>query len=153
MDKVEIGSEDDHDRDANVEEFEGVNYQNQDVLLKYKPGDKPIQGRGSYQDTSDGGVRYVLEIKDPETNEWKLIFDHVDKGDQHHDIKNYRGASAFRSAIRTDGHVEPFDEEHADKLEDIEDEPITKEKTEEQKKILAMLGYGNITFKKINPVS
>ena len=60
-------------------------------LKKYNAGGDPITAKGSYQDTPDGGVRYKLEVQDPGSREWKQIFDHVDHGDEQHDINNYRG--------------------------------------------------------------
>jgi hypothetical protein len=150
IDEVRIGFEDDHDDDPSIKDFKGVKYQNRDILLKYNPIDKLIQGRGSYQDTNDGGVRYVLEFKDPETNEWKKIFDHVDYGDEHHDIVNYRGASAFRSSIIIYGDS-CLDSSEYEEMENLERKPITIEKSDKQKRILRKLGYCNITFKEISP--
>ena len=118
-------------------------------LKKYKAGDKPVRGRGSYQDTPDGGVRYKLEIQDPETREWKLIFDHVDFGDDNHDIKNYRGKSAFRSSIRTDGSTtDDLDEKL---LKPLQNERIDIKKSDKQQEELKKFASGNITFVEIEP--
>jgi hypothetical protein len=154
--KVELGVEDDHDDDSSPKELEGVIYQNTDVIEKYNTGlDNPIIAKGSYQDTKDGGVRYKLEVQDPETKEWKKIFDHVDYGDENHDIKNYRGASAYCSAIRTDGHADGFADGGQDNVKDIlrplHFKPINTQKTEEQTKRLSKLGYGSIKVEEIEP--
>jgi len=147
--KVELGAEDDHNSDMNPKAFEGVSYQNTEVIKKYSPGGKAIRAKGSYQDTKDGGVRYTLEVQDPETKEWKKIFDHVDHGDENHDIKNYRGKSAFRSCIRIDGSTRDFDKDMAEKIKDLQRKSIRTNRSKEQQKILDMLGYGNISFKQI----
>jgi hypothetical protein len=151
---VKLGVEDNHDEDTSPVELKGVKYENEDILSKYEPGGGPIKARGSYQDTKDGGVRYKLEILNPDTKEWKRIFDHVDYGDENHNIKNYRGKSAFRSTLRIDGHSADFvrDINHAKEiLHPLQSAPISTQKTEEQKRLLTMLGYGNITFKEMDP--
>lgn len=146
-DKVELGVEDDHDEDTNPEELDDVTYQNTSVVKKYKTGGDPIRAKGSYQDTPDGGVRFKLEIQDPDTSQWMKIFDHVDYGDDNHDIKNYRGKSAYRSAIRIDGNAPNYD---SDPLDSLKNDPITTQKTPKQQKQLDKLGYGNITFEEIS---
>ena len=152
LDKVELGAEDDHNDNEKKtpKEFKPrPTYQNTDVLKKYKAGDKPVRGRGSYQDTPDGGVRYKLEIQDPETREWKLIFDHADFGDDNHDIKNYRGKSAFRSSIRTDGSTtDDLDEKL---LKPLQNERIDIKKSDKQQEELKKFASGNITFVEIEP--
>jgi hypothetical protein len=148
---VYIGSEDNHERSVKVEKLEGVKYQNTDVLKKYKPGGALIQAIGSYQDTKDGGVRFKLDVQDPETKEWKRIFDHVDYGDEHHDIKNYRGKSAVASAIRIDGSVGNWTEDDEDALKNLEEKPVNVQKSPKQQEVLSRLGYCDITFKEIGP--
>jgi len=152
LDKVELGAEDDHNvkEKKTPKEFKPrPTYQNTAVLKKYKAGDKPVRGRGSYQDTSDGGVRYKLEIQDPETREWKMIFDHVDFGDDNHDIKNYRGQSAFRSSIRTDGSTtDDLDEKL---LKPLQNERIDIKISDKQQEELKKFAYGNITFVEVGP--
>ena len=100
---MKVGIEDDHQRSSVPLELGCVKYQNTKVLTKYQPGDDPIQAIGSYQDTKDGGGRYELAIKDPDTIGWQKIFDHVDNGDETHDVKNYHGSSASQSTIRIYG--------------------------------------------------
>jgi hypothetical protein len=152
--EVELGVEDDHDANSSPKALKDVKYQNEDVLTKYTPGDKPIRAKGSYRDTKDGGVRYTLEVQDPETKEWKKIFDHVDHGDDNHKIENYRGKSAFRSSIRIDGCTTTKKSELKkieEILEDIEEEQIDVKKSEEQQEALKKFGYGNIKFEEIQP--
>jgi hypothetical protein len=151
--KVELGVEDDHDKNnGNPYALKGVKYTNNNVIKKYKAGDL-IKARGSYQDTDVGGkgVRYKLEVQDPGDKKWKKIFDHIDYGDENHDIKNYRGSSAVGSAIRIDGAVPKFSCSDGKKLsEEFAGQKITKKKNSEQKKLFAKLGKGNISFKKIS---
>lgn len=149
--KVELGVEDDHSRKSIPLKLECVKYQNTEVIMKYQPGDDPVKAIGSYQDTKDGGVRYKLTMQDPDTKEWKKIFDHVDYGDENHDIKNYRGSSAFQSSIRIYGITDSFDSEDLQSLEYLEGREINIVKTAQQTKALSKLGYGNITFKEIEP--
>lgn len=153
--EVELGAEDNHNQDTNPKKFMDVKYENTDVIEKYKPGDQPIRAKGSYQDTPDNGVRYKLEVQDPETMEWKKIFDHVDYGDKNHDIKNYRGKSAYCSAMRIDGSEASFLEMGEKKVKDtlrpLQFKPIDTEKSEKQQELLKALGYGRITFVKIAP--
>jgi hypothetical protein len=153
---VELGVEDDHDVEKNPKKLQGVKYQNTEILTKYKTGfNNPIRAKGSYQDTADGGVRYKLEVQDPDTKEWKKIFDHVDYGDENHKIENYRGASAYCSAIRTDGHANGFDEGGQDNVEKILRplyfKSINEQMSEEQKNRLSKLGYGSIRVQEIEP--
>jgi|1185.fasta_scaffold34061_2 hypothetical protein len=75
------------------------------------------------------------------------IFDHVDYGDKNHDIKNYRGKSAYRSAIRIDGNSPHYD---ASPLKPLEEKPIATPKTPKQQEQLDKLGHGNITFTEIS---
>jgi hypothetical protein len=152
---VELGVEDDHNEDSSPKELQGVKYQNTDILQKYSSGPNPVVARGSFQDTKDGGVRYKLDIQDPETKQWKKIFDHVDYGDNNHDIKNYRGASAYCSAIRIDGHSPGFTDGGKDHVNDIMRplyfKPISGPKNPEQKKRLSKIGYGSIRVEEIEP--
>lgn len=157
--EVEIGCEDDHNKDSNPKKLEGVTYQNKDVIKKYEAKiNNPIKAKGYYQDTKDGGIRYKLEIQDPETNDWKKILDHVDYGDDNHDIKNYRGASAYCSAIRIDGHAKGFvkkdgdkqaEDEVTNKLRNLFFKRITTQKSEEQSNLLSKIGYGSIKVEEI----
>jgi hypothetical protein len=154
--KVELGVEDDHGADSSPKELEGVTYENTDVIKKYEAKlGNPIKARGSYQDTTDGGVRYKLEVQDPQTKEWKKIFDHVDHGDGNHDIRKYRGASAYCSAIRIDGHAEGFTQgglEHVKGiLRSLHFMPLTTQKTSEQERRLPKIGYGSIKVEEIGP--
>lgn len=148
--EVELGVEDNHKKNSNPKKLQGVNYQNEGVIKKYKPG-KLIQARGSYQDTNLGGegVRYKLEVQDPSSGDWKKIFDHIDYGDGNHKIKNYRGSSAVGSAVRTDGNVPEFSKSDADKLKPLTGKKITSKKNSEQEELLAKLGQGRMSFEKI----
>lgn len=145
---VELGVEDNHDKDTNPKELKGVIYQNTNIIKKYKTGSDPVKLKGSYQDTPDGGLRIKLEVQDPEDGEWKKLFDHVDFGDKNHDIKNYRGKSAFRSSIRIDGNCPDF---NGKPLNGLKSQSINIQKTPEAQKQLDNLAFGNITFKEIGP--
>jgi hypothetical protein len=149
--KVELSVKDDHNVNRSPKELENVKYQNTDVLNKYNPGGDPIKAKGSYQDTKDGGIRYKLEILNPDSKEWKKIFDHVDYGDEIHDIKNYRGSSAFQSSIRIDGATESFNFDDMDSLRYLEGRKINTVKPPRVNEALSKLGYGNITIKEIEP--
>lgn len=155
---MQLGVEDDHNVKTNLTKLEGVKFQITDVIQKYEARlSIPIKAKGSYQDTKDGGVRFKLEVQDPETNQWLKIFDHVDYGDDNHDIENYRGASAYCSAIRTDGHAEGFvrngesTDDVAEIFESLEHAPLTQQPTVDQAPRLPKIGYGSIKVDEIEP--
>ena len=136
--EVDLGVEDDHHINTNPTKLENVKYQNTHVIKKYKTGGEPIRLKGSYQDTPDKGVRFKLEIEDPDTHEWKKIFDHVDYGDDNHKINNYRRNSAYRSAIRIDGNAPGYDKKPLEaKKTGLKEKLINSEKSAEHRKQLA----------------
>ena len=151
LEMVELGAEDNHAPIRYQENSKVSSIRTRMYLKKYNAGGDPIRAKGSYQDTPDGGVRYKLEVQDPGSREWKQIFDHVDHGDEQHDINNYRGRSAFRSGLVIRGCTPNLDKGKAELLSVLEGSPVNIVKSGKQLEALGEMGYGNITFKEIGP--